>query len=86
MGEFAGQLAEDRKERCRPRGPWLCGYGCGCRLRCRCRRFLSAMLHGVEAEIGELGGLGVTVDGDYAALFVEFILHEGPFGEGRLGR
>jgi hypothetical protein len=40
------------------------------------------MLHGVEAEIGQLGGFGMAVDGDYAALFVEFILH----GDGNVGQ
>jgi hypothetical protein len=29
------------------------------------------MLEGVEAEIGLAGGVGVAVDGDYAAFFVE---------------
>jgi len=35
--------------------------------------FLAAVLEGVEAEIGELGGLGVAVDGDDAAFFVKRI-------------
>ena len=35
--------------------------------------FLSAMLKGVEREIGELGGLGMVVDGDDAALFVQLV-------------
>jgi hypothetical protein len=33
------------------------------------------MLHGVEAEVRELGSFGMPVNGDYAALFVEFIVH-----------
>ena len=36
-------------------------------------RFLAAMLEGVEAEIGLAGGVGVAVDGDYAAFFVEVV-------------
>jgi len=35
--------------------------------------FLAAMLEGVEAEVGELGGFGVAVDGDDAAFVVEFV-------------
>src|SRR5438309_273039 len=42
------------------------------------RSLLCAMLEGVEAEIGELGGFGVAVDGDYAALVVELIEHGTP--------
>ena len=36
---------------------------------------LAAMLQRVEAQIGQLGGFGMAVDGDNAALFVEFIEH-----------
>ena len=36
-------------------------------------RFLAAMLEGVEAEIGLAGGVGMAVDGDYAAFFVELV-------------
>ena len=39
---------------------------------------LSAMLQGVEPEVGQLGGLGMTVDGKDAALVVEFIEHSKP--------
>jgi hypothetical protein len=34
--------------------------------------FLSAMLEGVEGEVGLAGGVGMVVDGDYAAVFAEF--------------
>ncbi len=34
-------------------------------------RLLAAMLQGVEAEIGLAGGVGMAVDGDYAAFFAE---------------
>ena len=37
--------------------------------------FLAAMLQRVEAQIGQLGGFRMAVDGDDAALFVEFIEH-----------
>ena len=37
-------------------------------------RFLAAMLEGVEAEIGLPGGIGMAVNGDDAALFVEGIV------------
>ena len=36
-------------------------------------RFLAAMLQGVEAEIGLAGGVGMAVDGDDAAFFVELV-------------
>jgi hypothetical protein len=36
-------------------------------------RLLSAMLQGVEAEIGFSGGVGVVVNGDYAAFFMESV-------------
>ena len=36
-------------------------------------RLLSAMLQGVQAEIGKLLGLGVGVDGNHAAFFAEFV-------------
>ena len=36
-------------------------------------RLLAAMLQGVEAEIGLAGGVGVAVNGDDAALFVELV-------------
>ena len=36
---------------------------------------LPAVLQGVEAEVGQLGGFGMAVDGDHAALVVEFIEH-----------
>ena len=35
--------------------------------------FLSAMLQGVEAEIGELGGFGMVVDRHHAAFFVQLV-------------
>jgi hypothetical protein len=35
--------------------------------------FLAAMLEGVEAEIGLAGGVGMAMDGDYAAFFVDFV-------------
>jgi len=35
----------------------------------RCRRFLAAMLEGVEAEVNLAGGVGVAMDGNHAALF-----------------
>jgi hypothetical protein len=38
--------------------------------------FLAAMLQRVEAQVSQLGGFGMAVDGDYAALFVEFIVHK----------
>ena len=34
------------------------------------RRFLAAMLQRVQAEVGELGGLGMAVDGHHATFFV----------------
>ena len=34
---------------------------------------LPAMLESVEAEIGLAGGVGMAVDGDYAAFFAEFV-------------
>ena len=34
---------------------------------------LAAMLEGVEAPVGEAGGVGVVVDGHDAALLVEFV-------------
>ncbi len=34
-------------------------------------RLLAAMLEGVEAEIGLAGGVGMAVNGDYAAFFAE---------------
>ena len=37
------------------------------------RRFLSAMLEGVESEIGELLRLGMGVDGDHATFFTKFV-------------
>ena len=37
------------------------------------RRFLSAMLKGVQSKIGELLRLGVGVDGDYAAFIAKFV-------------
>jgi hypothetical protein len=37
-------------------------------------RLLAAMLQGVEAEIGLAGGVGMAVDGDYAALFAELVV------------
>ena len=37
---------------------------------------LPAMLQRVEAEVGQLGRFGMAVDGDHAALVVEFIEHE----------
>src|SRR6202007_2133911 len=40
--------------------------------------FLSAMLEGVEAEIGELGGFGMVVNGHHARFFVQ--LGETVFG------
>ena len=36
-------------------------------------RFLAAMLQGVEGEVSLAGGVGVAVDGDYAAFFVELV-------------
>ena len=33
--------------------------------------FLSAMLEGVEGEVGLAGGVGMVVDGDYAAFFAQ---------------
>jgi hypothetical protein len=36
-------------------------------------RFLAAMLEGVESEVGLAGGVGMAVDGDYAALFMELV-------------
>jgi hypothetical protein len=33
--------------------------------------FLSTMLEGVEAKVNLAGGVGVTMDGDYAAVFSE---------------
>jgi hypothetical protein len=36
--------------------------------------FLASMLEGVEAEIGNVGGLGMPIDGEDAALFVKFIV------------
>ena len=37
------------------------------------RRFLPAMLQRVQAEVGELGGLGMAVDGHHATFFAQFI-------------
>jgi hypothetical protein len=31
------------------------------------------MLEGVEGEVGLAGGVGMVVDGDYAALFVDLV-------------
>ena len=36
--------------------------------------FLPAMLEGVEAEVGLAGGVGMAVDGDDAAFFVELVV------------
>ena len=36
-------------------------------------RFLAAVLKGVEAEVRELGSLGVAVDGDNPAFFVKLV-------------
>ena len=36
-------------------------------------RLLAAMLQGVEAEIGFARGVGMAVDGDDAAFFVQFV-------------
>ena len=41
-------------------------------------RFLAAMLQGVEAEIGLARGVGMAVDGDYAAFFVELVDRRDP--------
>jgi hypothetical protein len=35
------------------------------------RRLLAAMLEGVEGKIGLAGGVGMAVNGDYAAFFAE---------------
>ena len=40
-------------------------------------RLLAAVLEGVKAEIGLAGGVGMTVDGDYAAFFVELGVFDG---------
>jgi hypothetical protein len=45
-------------------------------------RLLAAMLQGVEAEIGLAGGVGMAVNGDYAALFAEL---GSPGGQGKQG-
>ena len=37
------------------------------------RRFLSAMLQRIQAEVGLPGGVGMSVDGDDAALFVQLV-------------
>ena len=37
--------------------------------------FLAAMLQRVEAQVGHLGGLGMAVNGEDAAFFVEFVKH-----------
>ena len=37
-------------------------------------RLLAAVLEGVEPEVGEVGGLGVAVDGEDAALVVEVVV------------
>ena len=37
------------------------------------RRFLSAMLQGVEREIAKLLRLGMRMDGDHAALIAKFV-------------
>ena len=37
---------------------------------------LSAVLQRVEAQVGQLGGFGMAVDGDDAALVVELIEHD----------
>ncbi len=34
-------------------------------------RFLAAMLQGIEAEVGLARGVGMAVDGDYAAFFAQ---------------
>jgi hypothetical protein len=36
-------------------------------------RFLSAMLQGVQPEVGEFLRLGVGVDGDYATFIAKFV-------------
>ncbi len=43
--------------------------------RADARAFLAAMLQCVQAQVGHLGGLGMAVNGDYAALVMEFIKH-----------
>ena len=35
--------------------------------------FLSAMLQRVETQVGEVRGLGMPVDGEDAAFFMEFV-------------
>ena len=40
-------------------------------------RLLAAVLEGVKAEIGLAGGVGMAVDGDYAAFFVELGVFDG---------
>ena len=39
------------------------------------RRFLAAMLQGMQPQIGELGRLGVAVDGHHPAFVFELICH-----------
>jgi hypothetical protein len=44
---------------------------------CDTRRFLAAMLEGIESEVSHSGSVRVTVDGDNAALFVQFVIRTG---------
>src|SRR5215471_21215049 len=37
--------------------------------------FLTAMLQRIQAEIRDIGRLGMAIDGDDAAFFVEFVKH-----------
>ena len=47
--------------------------------------FLAAMLQRIQAQIGEVGGFGMAVDGEDAAFLVEFVERQRLFDVSRVG-
>ena len=73
-GQFARQRAQHfRREDIRHVAHALVAVDVAAVARGDAGAFLAAMLQRVEAQIGEVGGFGMAVDGEDAALFVEFV-------------